>query len=148
MFGRATLYSPSTHPHETVVLLLNMLHKYGTALRKPNIRGLVLNHRQSVAIFIFQTTVCARRTRTLQVIAGVCLEFWACRVLHRVVFPSIRLVRFGIFVVCSECGAYSARVFPYSAVCAKFSFCYKSEIRHQWIVCVSRFCNGLSFLWL
>ena len=96
MFGRASLYSPSTHPHETVVLLLNMLHNYGTVLRKPNIRGLVLSHRRSVVIFIFQTTVCARRTRTFQVIAGVCLEFWACRVLHRVVFPSIRLVRFGI----------------------------------------------------
>ena len=32
----------------------------------------------------------------VQVIAGVCLEFWACRCWHRVIFTSIRLVRFCI----------------------------------------------------
>jgi len=59
---------------------------------------------------------------------------------------------FGAFLyfcgVRSVCGAFSVRVFSYSGVCAGFSFCYKSEIRHQWVVCVSRFCNGLSFFWL
>ena len=91
----------------------------------------------------------ARRSRTVQVVAGVCLEFWACRVCHRVVFTSIRLVRFCISVACVQRAVYflsacfrilqRAQGFP-SATSPRFGT--------NGLFAFLGFVMGLSFFWL
>ena len=93
--------------------------------------------------------MCARGSRTVQVIAGVCLEFWACRVCHRVVFTSIPLVRFCISVACVQRAVYF------------LSACFRILQRAQGFPSVTSprfgtnglfaflgFVMGLSFFWL
>ena len=93
--------------------------------------------------------MCARGSRTVQVIAGVCPEFWACRVCHRVVFTSIPLVRFCISVACVQRAVYF------------LSACFRILQRAQGFPSVTSprfgsnglfvflgFVMGLSFFWL
>ena len=93
--------------------------------------------------------MCARRSRTVQVIAGVCLEFWACRVCHRVVFTSIRLVRFCIFAVCVQCAVhFLSACFRILHYAQGFPSVTSPRFGTNGLFVFLGFLMGLSFFWL